>query len=315
MWKISFNESLLGKSFTEFFETPKRSFNSNDWDEIAPNTKMSFIFITARSGSTYIDSMLNQMDDIGRSMELFNEHALEEFKTDNICFKKFLEDKVKNLKQNNVFGVQSDWGRFNSCLKAKLIDPAFLNSQSVKCYILFRRNIVLQAISLIQAIDTGLWHVYDKSQKANSTNFDISKNISDSRLFKHINILLKREHAIFNFLSNQKIEPVIFFYEDLISEPYTVIEKLYRDVGVRFDTNKFNNCLNESSLTKKIKRENTPEVYLKFIKKYPIVSELINIRTQNYNKLIADNLIPNMVKIFELYESNPVNDDFFGLLN
>lgn len=289
------------KEFIEHFQRPSKPFGIQDWNEIAPNTKMSFILFNPRSGSTYIGSILQQMDDIGKSSEFLNVYGNRKISNkENLCFKNYLRELSAQYTRNSVFSMQSGWYNFNNCVENNFIDPSFFSEKNVHCYILLRRNIVLESISFIQAMDTNIWH-FSKNNYQNYINREGSNKITDQRIFEFIRVFLYNELKIFNFFYEQNIEPTVFFYEDLISAPFLVIEKLYRDKSIYFDTNKFNFCITNPHLTQKIYRENTLATYINFLNQYPFIEELLNLRIQNFSKQLLDNLLPNIIKIIDSF--------------
>lgn len=300
------------KPFTEHFVKPNTPVGIDDWSEIAPNAKINFILFNPRSGSTFLASILDAMNDLGKSNEYFNQYTIPRiYGKENLCFQEYLKEIIEEYSKNNIISIQAEWFRFSDCINNKLLDPHFFgNKETIKLSVLLRRNVVLQAISFIQALATNIWHKYGESLK-HDPEYEASYNINDEKIFEFVRLFLNNELEIFNFCSKQNITPNIFFYEDLISEPFTVISKLYSANGIDFDINKFKKCIYNSVLTRKIKREKTPLIYLNFVKKYPFIEELLNLRMQNFSKQIEDKLMPNIINTIDLYKNNPVKESFY----
>jgi LPS sulfotransferase NodH len=118
-----------------------------------------------RAGSTFLCARIAEYGTLGFPREFLNESFLAEF--DRIFPNPNLQDYeafVLNdfASENGVFGVKSDWWRFQEARKLGLLNRVLDELELI--VFLRRRDYVAQAVSGVLAAESGVWHGHEVMQ-------------------------------------------------------------------------------------------------------------------------------------------------------
>ncbi len=146
----------------------------------------------------------------------------------------------QNTAANGVFGAVVMWSYFERMLQMLQEIPAYKNLNGAQLFAavfykpkylwLRRRNQIEQAVSWAIACQTGIWtqKAKDKSQPRAVPKFD----------FKVIDEWCKRiaahDKGWANYFRENKIEPLVLFYEDVVASHRAAAERVLEFLGLPF---------------------------------------------------------------------------------
>jgi LPS sulfotransferase NodH len=229
----------------------------------------SYMLCTSpRSGSTLLCGLLNQSGVAGRPASYFRPESIPEYAKgwgvrleENSWDKKYIKAVLKESANESRYGglriMWSNFPAFKTRLKElyPMVDndrALLLDSLGVNKYVyLYRNNKLAQAVSLVIAKQTGLWHL-------NSDGSDREKDESKSQLkYSYDEIseelqMLKDEALGWEvWFQTNRIQPLMLEYEDLAANPKGALEEIltFIDVDrasvVDVGTKKMANALNK----------------------------------------------------------------------
>ena len=146
----------------------------------------------------------------------------------------------QNATANGVFGTVVMWSYFERMLQMLQEIPAYktLNGAqllaAVFCkpkYIWMRRqNHVEQAVSWAMACQTGVWtqKAEEKSQPQAIPKFDFKV------IDEWCNRIVAHDEGWANYFRENQIEPLVFFYEDVVASHRTAAERVLEFLGLPF---------------------------------------------------------------------------------
>ncbi len=97
---------------------------------------------------------------------------------------------------------------------------------------LTRQNKLDQAISLVKATQTGLWHKAPDGTELERLFAQQEPSYDAQAIAKHLAELTEMDANWVSWFREQEKEPVIISYEDLSASPAKVLAKLLGDIGV-----------------------------------------------------------------------------------
>ena len=180
-----------------------------------PRTEASYrycIAFTARSGSTWLESLLSKTQGLGLPQEWFNPGAAGRTFKRSGCVD--LADYYKYLKRvmgrRDVFGLEMTWPQARMVLE--LTHPDFFADIDHWFY-LRRRDYVAQGVSLYKAVATGRFH--------SSSTWDEPVDVAYDgwKIASCILRMLVTEHGFNTFFEARGIQPGALWYEELIARP------------------------------------------------------------------------------------------------
>lgn len=148
---------LLGRPPSRFFARSRGG----------PRAARAYLVATAgRSGSTFLCARIAEYGELGFPREFLNESFLAEF--DRIFPNPNLADYQTYVlsefaSDNGVFGVKSDWWRFQEARRLGLLGEVLQELELV--VFLRRRDLVAQAVSAVLAAGSGVWHAHEVLQQ------------------------------------------------------------------------------------------------------------------------------------------------------
>lgn len=198
---------------------------------IEGSSKNYCIYFTPRSGSSWLTSLLSSTGMLGTPEEWLNPNFVP--LTAKAINAKNFTDYFKMLRRmkrtrNGVFGVEATYFQ----LRATIGDTNLSEFISDKYtpFLLLRKNIVLQGISLYRATDSNYFHSVIKNsdalEKSKITQYNPIK-IKD--WCSHI---LKQEMGLTDLIYTRELKHHSLFYEDLFRDPNHVVEYFSGKIGV-----------------------------------------------------------------------------------
>lgn len=209
-----------------------------------------------RSGSTLLCDLLASTGVAGKPASFYRKQSISDWarQLDVATSKKMETPEFERaylaaiLKEGTgdtgVFGLRLMWDtveRLTGCLR--LIYPDALNDLALfECafgqplYLsLIRQNKVAQAVSLVKASQSGLWHLAsDGSERQRSKEHEHPAYDSDA-IGAEVAALTKEDAAWQEWFVQQGIAPLCISYEDLVKNPQAMLAKILTVLGQ--DTN------------------------------------------------------------------------------
>ena len=216
-------------SLTKNLEINERAFKY-EMSVSAPPTKRYVVFFVARSGSTWLTSILSATNLLGYPEEYFNPEFVQDVarslnaKTPD-TFISMLQRRRKS--DNKIFGVEvraidvelfgtlDFFSRFES-------ETIFFN--------LWRKNILAQAISLYRAVLTGRFHSNDGKEEQIAASYDAEA------IKKWLNHLAEQENSNISMLQQQQKLFTNLCYEVIVKDRTGTIQLFADKLGVNRDT-------------------------------------------------------------------------------
>ena len=205
------------------------------------------IFTTPRSGSTYLCNLLESTGIAGYPGEHLRFAAQELARYCNFDYLKLLDSlRSYRVTNNGVFGTKLI---SHFLLELKQTKPDFQQIFPAidKFILLVRQDKVAQAVSLVIAQRTEIWHLRGNGQNANYQakleNIAIDDALLDDVAQKH-EFILRQEARLQKILDLQNIEPLTIVYEDILQDARREIERILdflaiddRDNQLQIDSN------------------------------------------------------------------------------
>ena len=170
------------------------------------------IAFTARSGSTWLESLLAKTQGLGLPQEWFNPGAAARTfqRSGSIDLADYYSYLKRVMGRRDVFGLEMTWPHARMVLE--LTHPDFFADIDHWFY-LRRRDYVAQGVSLYKAVTTGRFH-------SSSTWSEPAEVAYDGwQIASFILRLLVTEHGFNAFFDARGLEPRQLWYEELIARP------------------------------------------------------------------------------------------------
>lgn len=190
-------------------------------------SKISYAVITTpRSGSTYFCDLLESTTVAGYPAEHLRLATQELSRNCNFNYLRLLNNLIQyRVTNNGIFGTKLISHFLFELHKTKFdFDQIFLALD--KFILLTRRNKLAQAVSLVIAQQTEVWHLRDDinnlNYQAKLENIVIDTNLLEN-VEQKLNFINRQEERLQKTLSKYKIEPLFLVYEDVVEDPCTQI--------------------------------------------------------------------------------------------
>jgi len=201
-------------------------YQKSDW--VRPSRNY-FICFTNRSGSTLLALMLARTGAMGAPGEIFNPEPLTNARQKHgvSSFSDFVDFKLKTTSKQGTFGAkigvhQLAYLAKNGYLREEISAPKFI-------YIT-RQNIVMQAISLYLAWETGAW-------SSNVANPQQQPEYSLEGITQQLKSILMIQAQFETFFALHQIQPLRISYEAIDTNLESIALRVCKYVGV-VDTSK-----------------------------------------------------------------------------
>jgi trehalose 2-sulfotransferase len=189
------------------------------------------ILTTPRSGSTYLCDLLDSTRIAGYPTEHLRLATQELARYCNFDYLRLLNNLMQyRITSNGVFGT-----KFIShfLFELQLTKPDFKQIFDFldKFILLIRKDKVAQAVSLVLAQQTEVWHIYN-SNNSKSINYQskLKNIIINDALLKNVEqkqaFINKQEEKLKQILATYQIEPLEIFYEDIVENPEFQINQI-----------------------------------------------------------------------------------------
>ncbi|WP_019507908.1 Stf0 family sulfotransferase [Pleurocapsa sp. PCC 7319] len=197
--------------------------------------KVSYaILTTPRSGSTYFCELLDSTGIAGHPYEHLRLAAQELTRHCNFDYLRLLYNLMRyRTTSNGVFGTKFISHFLFEFQRAK---PNFkqIFSSIDKYILLVRKDKVAQAVSLVLAQKTEIWHLHSNLSQNNPNYQAYQSKLGDIEIN---DVLLSEVEQKFQFIQNQEarlkkiltanqIEPLVLVYEDIVEAPELQINRI-----------------------------------------------------------------------------------------
>ena len=249
-----------------------------------------FIATTQRSGGFFLMSLLNSTEKVGYVHEyLYYLH--EGWEGDSPTDAEILThfDRFKETALDGCEGLTGHWGTKVDIRELQIVERwlklSDMAPQSIKWIWLRRRNKLRQAISLIKAQKSQIWHLDndDPREKQDKARAEMAVDFHELCV-KAIQFYVG-DDAWNNFFRINNITPCTLYYEDFVDESTwkLTIENIFDYIGVPYDTS-----LNVSTHRLKQGVGKAPESYISIVNelmKYDLPIEYAGIDTEGCYEL------------------------------
>ena len=198
--------------------------------EVAP-TKRYVIATSARSGSTFLCARIADYGELGFPMEFINESYISEF--DRLFPHPSLADYERYItasfaSQSGIFGVKTDWWRFQEARKLGLFEHLL---QPLDLVVHLRRDdFVAQAVSLALAVETEVWHGRDVHEQAlDAWHAEVAYDAA--KVKQHARNILNQEYYWRRFIAETGAPAMDLVYEDVTKD----VDGAIRNLADAFD--------------------------------------------------------------------------------
>ncbi len=216
------------------------------------HTHSYIICATPRSGSTLLCDLLTDTGVAGRPDSFFNFEVFDWAGYFNLSaanwnkkdeFDRSYLSAVHQYGTNgtSVFGMRLMWENLDSlCKRLNAIYPnlpsdsaRFQSAFGTSLYLhLTREDKIAQAVSLLKAEQSGLWHVNADGTERERLKSAETPVYDSSELSKYIAELKQHDEAWMRWFDEQDIQPLHISYEALSVEPQVVIATILSSLGL-----------------------------------------------------------------------------------
>jgi LPS sulfotransferase NodH len=184
-------------------------------------TKSYAIVTTPRSGSTYLCDLLDSTAIAGHPAEHLRLATQELTRHFNFNYLKLVDNLMEYRTTNNgVFGTKLISHFLFELQRAKPDSEQIF--QSINQFIfLIRKDKLAQAISLVLAQQTQVWHLHSDAKKTSYKSQLESIEIDDNLLNdveQKVIFIEQQEDRLQKILAHHQIQPLIVVYEDLLDD-------------------------------------------------------------------------------------------------
>lgn len=203
--------------------------------------KISYaILTTPRSGSTYFCELLDSTGIAGHPYEHLRLAAQELTRHCNFDYLRFLYNLMRyRTTSNGVFGTKFISHFLFEFQRAK---PDFkqIFSSIDKYILLVRKDKAAQAVSLVLAQKTEIWHLH-RNLSQNNPNYQAYQSKLDdievndallSEVEKKFKFIQNQEARLKKILSVNQIEPLVLVYEDIVEAPKLQVNRILNFLGI-----------------------------------------------------------------------------------
>jgi LPS sulfotransferase NodH len=195
------------------------------------------ILFTPRSGSSWFGGLLTKTGSLGFPEEYINVECIEDANRDLSAASEYdflCGCLASRVTRNRFFSIQATWGDIS---RLETVD--FFEFFSSSFYVWLRRlDVVDQAISLLIATETGVFHQRLGEQRRpadfqNNAKLGLkSAEELDNKIVKWISHIVHYECSTEIQLNMRAISPMRIFYEDLVKTPDMHVDATLAMCGV-----------------------------------------------------------------------------------
>lgn len=219
----------------DLHEMPRHGvfLNQFDWSDRGIS-RLYIIVTTGRSGSTWLQHLIEDTKLAGAPAEYFNESSIRYYlqasgasgPTD------YLDALARSYASNKTFGFKINPDRFFWLHELLDVDEIFIN-KGCRWFFMNRVDFVAQAFSFLNAKQSGRWHTYAiDSGPADAAPLPNDRDWFDREMWKNIEDVIRQEQEIWTYFDDKGIVPVGYSYEDMIADRRMPLLLTLRHVGV-----------------------------------------------------------------------------------
>jgi LPS sulfotransferase NodH len=220
--------------------------------------------------------MTESLDAFGASLEFFNEDAFEwlvqrfhNHEPFDGSFHRYMRLMVKNASRKGLFSFQIDPVRLRALVE-HLVEEEIFQCDKIKFIYMYRRDILAQAISFLEAMKSNIWHQFEDK------NDDVNVTLDDAEITKFIINLLNNENFAHAFLDKYASQPLSITYEDIACNSYAVLKLFLMHHGIAIDNEKL--CALQFGKTRKMTRNSTNTNWARYLQNSKCISEILTMR-------------------------------------
>ncbi len=201
-----------------------------------------------RSGSTLLCDLLSQSSVAGNPKSYFRPGSIPDFCKDWGILEgqeDWSKSYIKAFKTYSSNGTDCSslrimWSNFKDFIdflrqnnsSTSSDKNLILDSLSIDHYIyLQRKDKVAQAVSLVVANQTGLWHLNSDGSEKQRTGSHKNPEYSYKQISKELSMLEDEADGWEEWFKSNNIEPLRVWYEDLSSDPLAVLDRIMDFIG------------------------------------------------------------------------------------
>ncbi len=205
----------------------------HELENSSPSTRDYVVFFVARSGSSWLTTLLSGTDLLGNPEEYINPEFVRDVAVslnsrEQGPFLNMLKRRRKS--KNGVFGIE-----------VREVDVSLFGEESFfqefgpgTCFFnLWRENIVAQAISLYRAVASGRFHSNDGNDKASPPSYDAP---AIQHWLRH---LVATENANLSLLYRRRLSFQSLCYETMVKDRLGTLKLFMERLGVAADPHQF----------------------------------------------------------------------------
>jgi trehalose 2-sulfotransferase len=202
----------------------------------AGRSRLYVIFLTPRSGSTWLTELAMNTGALGVPHEWFNDTWIYTDEPALGC----LPPRSRGIAEVNEYvDAIVDEGQgiaglqlsvFQAAMLQEMIDCPFDLRWLKACFYLRRRDLAAQAVSLYRSVVSGRFHSY-QSTPQHIQAFEAVEYDHDS-ILKWLRFLIECEQRFSELFRSCRIRPISLFYEDLLADPLGMLRQIARGIDV-----------------------------------------------------------------------------------
>lgn len=199
-------------------------------------SRLYVIFLTPRSGSTWLTELIMNTGGLGAPQEWFNDGWIYTNEPALGC----LPPRLRGTTDINSYfesivtegrGVAGlELSLYQAVMLAELLDTSFKPDWLAVSFYLRRRDLAAQAISLYRSIATERFHSYQNRPEQVQAFRDAQYDYSSIR--KWFDYLVANERYFKVMFRSSGVSPIGIYYEDLHINPLETLRQIARNVGV-----------------------------------------------------------------------------------
>jgi LPS sulfotransferase NodH len=205
-----------------------------NWKTCPPGSPPYFIFATPRSGSSFFCDILDKTKLLGHPKEHLRDDLLPVFFNTDLTFNEWIRALVKYSFTSNGYSSTKLISHLfleiieNYQDRPDLVEDLMNFFKPYPVIYLLRRNKVRQAISLIIATKTAVWHIID-DVKITSAQQDHNQEDGPEEIENKMIWFYEQEKQMAEFFKRAGIAPHTYFYEDFSNDKKS--HGIYQEIG------------------------------------------------------------------------------------
>ncbi|MDE0723096.1 MAG: Stf0 family sulfotransferase [Alphaproteobacteria bacterium] len=210
------------------------------------NAQSYMICSTPRTGSTLLCSLLKSSGIAGTPHSYFRRQDIERYahaygieNLDSIeNYKAYAKASIqKTSTENGIYGVRVMWGTLDEMVagfEGKGADREILESVfgAMKYVYLKREDTIAQAVSLLKALQSDIWHVESRAVKAQD---EVIYCYDFDKLKELVSEMEAHNLAWETWFKENNIEPYRIVYEEYEKSPILETEKVLKQLGLSYE--------------------------------------------------------------------------------